>query len=616
VLAGATASAARSTVGYDPGAVSRSVTDESAVAEAGASDASDAAVAPGPTKRVALAILVLLSAQFAVLSAVEAWRDAPTFDEVFHLASGATALTRHQWRLTPEHDALPKVLGAGLALLARPAIPDNQAWQDGDGNAYYGAFLAAQKTSGKVQRVFFLARLVSIAEAIALGFALYALARGLFGRTAGLVAAGAWLTTPLAVAFGHIDGSDLPFALAVVLTCLALQRWYMYQTVGRLVLVGVAASAMLLTRFTGLALVPGIALAVAIGAVGASVLRRAAMALSVPLIAWAGVWAVYRVISPMPVFRHAVDYSGYLPESKFSRLARVVPWPKEYAVGLEETGRLASASSDIFLFGRHASGAQWWYWPGALLVKLPLPATLLAVAACGYWVVSRRRARVQALLTVVVPLAIVVALVVPYKRPSFRYFLPGLVLLFVLGAAVLAAASRYKVGRVVLAALAVVQLVSLWNAFPHSLAWTTPPFRPNYRVVGDTNDWGQDYYRLEHWATGKDALVAYFGPFALAPPIPGTRPLAGAEPNEIRGWVAVSMSNLTYQSLSIPKDIAWLRTYCPIGTLGGSILVYRFREPPDTTRAASVAARPCHGDYSEPVPMPRGNADGRGRRSA
>jgi hypothetical protein len=567
-------------------------------------DAADAAVTAspgtgGPSKRVALAILVVLSAQFAVLSGVEAWRDSPTYDEVFHLAGGTTALTRHQFRLTPEHDALPKVLGALPALLAHPDIPSGPAWRNGDGNTYYGMYISAQDDIGKVQRVFFIARLVSIAEAIALAFALYALASALFGRMAGLIAAAAWLTTPVVVAFGHIDGSDLPFALAIVVTCLTLQRWMVRPTNGRLVLVGLAASAVLLTRFAGLALIPAVAVVVGVGATDASVRRRIASALSVPLIAWAGVWAVFRIFSPRPEYRHTADFAGALKESGLTRAARIVPWPIEYDAGLRQTGQLASASGESFLFGHHTTGASPAYWPGALLVKLPISAVLLVVAAFGFWFVCRKATRVQALLVVALPLVVLLLLVLPYKRPSFRYFLPCLALFFVLGAAVFAWSLRYSAGRVVVGVLAAVQLVSLWTAFPHSLAWTAPPFHPSYRVIGDTNDWGQDYYRLQDWAAGKNAHVAYFGALGTAPPIPGTRPLAGAPASELPGWVAVSAAYLTHQAFM--KQTDWLRSYCPVGTIGDSILLYRFKEAPDVTRTADVVPRPCDDEYSEPV---------------
>ena len=44
--------------------------------------------------------------------------------------------------------------------------------------------------------------------------------------------------------------------------------------------------------------------------------------------------------------------------------------------------------------------------------------------------------------------------------------------------------------------------------------------------------------------------------------------------------------------------LSWLRAYCPVGTLGGSILVYRFTLPPDGAPGPTVPAGPCTGPAS------------------
>ncbi len=549
-------------------------------------------------RNLALWLLVALAAQFLVFGLIEAWNDSPTFDEGFYLSSGVTALTQHQLRLTPEHGVLPKVLAAIPALFAAPVIPKGKSWQQGDQNGYYNDFMGAQARAGKVRRVFFLARLVSLAQGLALAWALYALVSALFGRTAGVIATAAWLTTPFSLAFAHLVGSDLPFALTVVLAGLALQRWVSRQTIVRLVVLGLACTALLLTRFTGLALLPVFALGVVVLARYASIKRRLAMGAAVVVTAWAGVWVVIRAISPFPHFHQTGDFASALPEAGFTRWARIVPWPTEYAAGIRKTGHLASVSADTFLFGRHSSGARWLYWPGAMLVKLPASALVLAVAALLWWVASTRTIRMRAVFTLGLPLVVLAAVTVPYSRPSLRYFLAGIMLLFALGAAAFSLALRWRVGRVALGVLAVVQVAMFWDATPHSLAWTAPPFRPAYRSVGDTNDWGQDFYRLQRWSAGKDAFVAYFGsPLS----IPGTRPFFATDPHDIRGWVAVSTSFLTYQALTLPSATSWLRAYCPVGTIGGSILLYRFRDAPDTAPGPVTAARMCAGPYSRRI---------------
>ncbi len=567
-------------------------TDERAVQETAP------ALRPSTAPRILVWLLVALSAQFLLLGLVEAWKDAPTFDEGFYVSGGVTALTRHQLRLTPEHGILPKIMAALPALAARPVIPRGTSWNEGNQNNYYFDFMRAQQQAGKLRGVFFLARLPSLAMGIAIGWALYALAASLFGRTAGFIAAAAWLTTSYSLAFAHIAGSDLPFALALVLAALALERWSAQQTTGRLVVLGIACVGLLLTRFTGLVIVPILAFGVVVLAKNTRIRDRLLMATGVLVIAWAGVWVVFRAISPLPRYRSARAYASALPVGAFWRSASKLPWPKEYVEGILLTGRLAHASTATFLFGRPGDGVRWLYWPGAMLVKLPASALVLVAAALLCWFATSRSSRAVVACAVVLPLLVLIGGTVTYRRPSLRYFLPGIVLLFLLGAGVLALALRSMAGRVAVGVLALVQVAMLWNAAPHSLAWTEPPFRPGYRYIGDTSDWGQDYTLLKQWSAGRDAFVDYFGPPVQ---LPGTRSLFGTDPHEIRGWAAVSASYLTYQALLQPPGTSWLRAYCPVGTIAGTILIYRFRDPPDPRRGPVAPVGPCPGAYSHRV---------------
>ena len=193
----------------------------------------------------------------------------------------------------------------------------------------------------------------------------------------------------------------------------------------------------------------------------------------------------------------------------------------EYDAGIYDTARFATQKTPGYLFGDAWWGANWWYWPGSLVVKLPI--TVLAALAGGLvcWRrvdrTSRRRAAV-----VLVPLAVVLtAILLPYPEPvGVRYLLP-VVALGLVAASPLVTIGRRRWGALLLGVLAVGQLAFLWQSQPHSLAWTAPPFRPGYRVATDSNlDWGQDFYRLQDWAKGKRPVVLYFGPLEPVPNLP------------------------------------------------------------------------------------------------
>ena len=47
-----------------------------------------------------------------------------------------------------------------------------------------------------------------------------------------------------------------------------------------------------------------------------------------------------------------------------------------------------------------------------------------------------------------------------------------------------------------------------------------------------------------------------------------------------------------------PERLSWLRAYCPVGTLGGSVLLYRFDAAPVDGPGPTAPAPFCDGDVS------------------
>ncbi len=559
------------------------------------------------SRRVAFVVLALLSVQFLALGLVQAWRDSPTYDEKYHLAGGVTALTDHQLRFMAEHPPLPKVIAALPALAGQPVVPHDKSWRQGDGFTYPDEFLQAQADAGRLQRVTFLSRLVPLAIAVGTGWALYALAASLFGRAAGLLAGGLWLTTPFVLGLGHLDGNDVAFTLAVVLAGLAVLRYLRARTWLNAGIVGLACGGMLLVRVTGLAAVPIVAAVVVLCSwprLTAGLLRGAL----VLVVAWAALWIGMRAVSPVPDFTH-MDPLPKVDRAPFvTSVARFVPWPEEYDTGIYDTARFSTQKTPGYLFGDAWWGANWWYWPGSLLVKLPFTVLAAIVGGLVCWRTVDRANRRRAAVALV-PLAVVLtAILLPYPEPvGVRYLLP-VIALGLVAASPLVVIARRTWGKVLLAVLAAAQLVFLWQSQPHSLAWTAPPFRPGYQVATDSNlDWGQDLYRLQDWAKGKKPMVLYFGPLEPVPNVPGAEPLfmptdepgvvAITEPDALRNrWLAVSATALTAYFRPV---LGWLRAYCPVGNLGGTILLYRFAAPPDfDVRGPDRPAAPCPGDVS------------------
>jgi hypothetical protein len=202
------------------------------------------------------------------------------------------------------------------------------------------------------------------------------------------------------------------------------------------------------------------------------------------------------------------------------------------------------------------------------------------VGEVAAWRRLDRATLARAVFAVALPAALLTVPTVTGPKPlGLRYLLAPILLAMVAASPLMdVLLRRGAVGRSLIAAAVVVQGFFLWDATPDALAWTSPPFRPGYRITGDANlDWGQDFRDLRAWARGNRPWVAYYGAQAQGS-IPRSPPLLGANPQEVRGSVAASARLLTSARDS---PLAWLRAYCPVDDLGGTILLYRFADHPD-----------------------------------
>jgi hypothetical protein len=539
-------------------------------------------------------VLLPLAILFLATGLIEAWRDSPTVDETVDIAAGVTGLVRHDLRLTPEHGVLTRVLPALPALFAQPIVPDGPGYQSGDWFDHTDEFVRTNETAGRLHRVVFLSRLVPLLEGLAVAGLLYVLGARLFGAWSGVLSGALWLTTPVFVGFGHIASVDVAFTLATLAVSLALLRFLEAPSDRRALVVGLTVGAALLTRHLGLVL-----LAVAAGVISFSgwkaarslALRRAAV---VALVSWASVWIVVRVLafsSPGEPSGARLDslIAAGRGDSFLTRLVLAVPWPKEWAAGFAYLV-LTSAAKPAYLFGQAWDGGRWWYFLGAVLVKVPLIAVIaLVVGPFGWRRVPRREAR-NAFAVVVVPaIALLVAIGAQPLNLGLRYAFPSLALWFVAAGPVVLL-GRPALRRVGATVLAVTQVMAFGVAYPNSIAWTPPPFQPAYRWATDSNvDYGQDNGRVNDWAVGRAPLVDLLLPRGFDPPA-GSRSLLEVSPADVRGWVAVSATRLT----ALDRDaLSWLRAYCPTGTLGGSVLIYRFDSPVDPRPGPTMPVAMC-----------------------
>jgi 4-amino-4-deoxy-L-arabinose transferase-like glycosyltransferase len=535
-----------------------------------------------------LLVLGLVSIGYLALGLSEAWTDSPTFDEPVYVSAGVVGVLHHDLTINDEHPPLPKVLASLPVLLVHPVIPTNGRWAANDERSYSARFLAAQRHAGTLRRVTFASRLVPLAETLGVAWLLFALASSLFGPGAGALAGVLWLASPFVLGIGHLDGTDIPLALTVVANSWALLRWLRTRSVVALVTLGLTGALVASSQITGLLVVVADVVVVIEASRRTGARRAVSLGALTGVVALAGLWIPYLVLDP-GLLAHGLN---------------VLPEP--YLAGIRYLGANDTVAAPGYLVGVAYTGGQWWFWPVSLVAKYPISfLAVLAAGAASWWWVPGPTRRLAAVV-LLVPAAILTASVVPTPRDiGLRYLLPVMALGCAAAAAVVPAVAgrrprvRWALGTALVLLLAV-SLGSTASSFPDSLAWASAPFRPAYATVTNSDvDWGQGLYQLEAWSNGRRPWVAYFGPRGIsATAVTGGRPLIGTPPKEIAGWVAVSATALTSSDAA---QLAWLRKYCPVDELAGSILLYRFTEAPSARASSGAPAPICSGSTSRRI---------------
>lgn len=489
---------------------------------------------------------IWLAALCVAAAGVGMWQaaiDAPTTDEGVEITDGLAAVRRHDLRLNPQHPPLAKALAAIPVLFARPPLPGGFAWRAGKWRRYSGVFFDTLRTRAAIRKVTTLARIVPVLELVLSVLTIYALAIRLAGPPGGLLAAALWLLDPFVIGVGHVDGNDLPATLSALGLALALVRWLERRELRRLLAVGLACGAALMVRDTGPLL-----LATALVTVGVAA-RDVRPALIAAAVAVACVWLTYLVLDPSFTVRH------------------LNVLPQRYVDGFDVLADAHDHAAPAFLLGHHYYGGRWWYWPGSMLIKLPL--TLLAAYGLAPWFMRRLPADGRRVLWTIVPAAVAIAAFTVYEPVDLglRYMLPVLALLTVCTAPLVRARRALPV---LLGAGSAAFAVS---SLPHPTSWVSPVFAHGYRVAtADNLDWGQDAFRLQDWAKGRRAWVGCYSPWLrCAGSIPGAHVLHHDTPRAaVHGLVVVSPTHIYLHQWT-----PWIRAFKPAGTVAGTQLLYR-----------------------------------------
>jgi hypothetical protein len=389
---------------------------------------------------------------------------------------------------------------------------------------------------------------------------------------------------------------DIAFTVALLALSYCLLRLFDDPNPVTAALCGVASGAALLTRHNALPIVAVVVVAGAVVSLRQSWRAALRNAATVGLVAFGLVWVFYRGLDPTPPTgeigqRFDAVIATAQDDSIVARAALTVPLPQEFRAGLAYLF-VTSDARPAYAFGQAWDGSRLWFFPAAALAKL----SFVAFGTCIVGAFAMRRLptakRRRPLLALWLP-AGTLALILLFQplNLGLRYAFPIIAAVFVCAApAVLV--GRATVRRAFAGAALSVQMAFVWMAAPHSLAWTPPPFTPAYRYVTDSNvDYGQDVEQFIRWADNRQVTAAIVRARGFT--LPATvQSLIDRAPDTIDGWVAVSVTNLTALHRD---DLSWLRAYCPVDSIGGSILLYYFDSPPVAAAGPTMPAAPCIG---------------------
>jgi 4-amino-4-deoxy-L-arabinose transferase-like glycosyltransferase len=263
-----------------------------------------------------------------------------------------------------------------------------------------------------------------------------------------------------------------------------------------------------------------------------------------------------------------------------------------------------------FLLGNYSNTGFRSYFFYAFLLKTPLPALLLILAALVSSLLRCVKKRLAPIFLLVPAGLYFLVATTSHLNLGVRHLLPIYPFLYVLAGGLVVELDRWRrTTRIVvlLVSVCTVAVSSRIVFFPaHGLKWQT--VAPHYlayfnelaggpanglKELADSNlDWGQDLKNLKLWLVAHDIknpiYLCYFG---LADPryyqiahynMPGGYPFEPQQGFDVLkpgGLIAISATNLQGVSLSQADRDAWrqiLEHSVPVDTVGYSIFIYKF----------------------------------------
>jgi hypothetical protein len=559
---------------------------------------------------VCAALLLLLAANlFASIS-----RKSITNDEIVHIPAGYYHLVTGEFQLNNEHPPLVKMWAALPLLFIQPEEPPapktehenfmERTW------GFHERFWQANRA--RFQTVTFWPRVMMIPITLGLGALVFIFARKLFGETAALISVALYVLEPTVLAHGRIVHTDLPAAFVYLLFFFTLHYYSEAPGLRRALLLGLAGSVALLTKFSMLVILPVLAvyLVARLFLNWRDSRQRSQVALHGGLVTVVIIFLVNAAYHFQHPVLEASDVRwvqmkspallGFVTTS-IRVLSKIIPTYYLFGVyNIELHNHYGHATS---LLGQYSDLGWWYYFPVAFALKTTIPFLLLAVVALGWagWRLAVKRDK--RFVWLVVPIGVYLAIsLTSHINIGIRHFLPVYPFLFIAGGALLAQLLhvRKRIGVAVLVILFGWMTFEAVRTFPDYTPYMNQlaSRHPRWYYLSDSNvEWGDDVGALAAylkargetkvraslaaaWSTLRLYDVEYLDLTSLPPgSTPETRYVAiGA--SELNGST-IFVSQINGVPISQEQRVNLFASYRnrkPEAVFGGSIYLFREKE--------------------------------------
>ena len=471
---------------------------------------------------LALVALVLIVVALCVGSVR---MDSATSDEPAHIANGVIKVSERWLNFFREQPPLMNSLSGAPLVMAGYRMPPSwkggNHWVAGRRFLYYSGYDA--------YRILFLARLPTIALFAALCIIVYwFVLQQTTSRTWALAAAALTGFCPNLMAHGRLATVDLALTFFAFSATALLFRVLDRPTTLNAILLGITTVAAPMSKISGVILAPYFAVVIAMAFAFKPVNdpKRFVRALVIAVMAGLVFFEGFMLAETSSAYAHA----------QYPATPRLLIPFAEFAAEVQTIRAWYSKGNELpqFLLGEFS----WKGWPHyylvALLLKTPIPAIVLFIAALV--IGARKRAFNFLALLLFVALFLIVAatgqlaLGIRYVLPIYPFIYAAIAIALNGGAPLPSAAGRRASVAIVLALIAWHVAENL-ATYPHYISYFNELIgskRNADKFLIDSNlDWGQDLRRLELWcrANGvKDITVHYFGGGDVAYEIRSAKP--------------------------------------------------------------------------------------------